>query len=163
MAPEFSRRVPLGRIGAEGLAVRVEANEAERAAVAARLGLPEIRSLACDFSLQPAGRERIAASGRLRAEVVQVSVVSLDPFAAAVAEDFTCAFVPADTLSDEIDPDSEDELPYEGEALDLGEAATEQLALALDPYPRAPGEALEESGEAPPGAFDALDVLRKRN
>ena len=49
-------------------------------------------------------------------------------------------------------------------ALDVGEAVAEQLSLALDPYPRAPGVALEkqwtgEGGAAKP--FAALDKLRK--
>ena len=45
----------------------------------------------------------------------------------------------------------------------LGEAATEQLALALDPYPRMPGsgevaDLLPETG----GAFAGLAALRFR-
>jgi hypothetical protein len=57
---------------------------------------------------------------------------------------------------------------------DLGEAVAEQLALALDPYPRAPGaelpaeaaEAGSEEGEAtapgPAAPFAALAGLRRR-
>ena len=37
-----------------------------------------------------------------------------------------------------------------GATIDLGEATVEQLALALDPFPRKPGIALpEEAAEAP--------------
>ena len=32
-----------------------------------------------------------------------------------------------------------DEIPYEGDRIDLGEATVEQLALGLDPFPRRPG------------------------
>ena len=32
--------------------------------------------------------------------------------------------------------------PIEGGIIDLGEAVAQQLALALDPYPRAPGAAI---------------------
>ncbi len=59
---------------------------------------------------------------------------------------------------------SEDELPYEGGVLDLGEAAAEQLALALEPYPRAPGEEIEPredaSGQRP---FAGLASLRRQS
>jgi hypothetical protein len=54
-----------------------------------------------------------------------------------------------------------------GETLDLGEALAEQLALALDPYPRAPGASLaaaeDEEDESPArGPFAGLAPLRKR-
>lgn len=143
--------------------MRVEANERERQAVAARLGLPEIRALSCAFRLLPAGPGRIEAWVGLRASVVQISVVSLEPFETEVAEDVSCIFVPAGTETDDIDPEAEDELPYEGDSLDLGEAATEQLALALDPYPRRPGEELPGGEGSRPSAFTALAALRKQN
>ena len=40
--------------------------------------------------------------------------------------------------------------------IDLGEAAAEQLALALDPYPRAPGAVLEMEEEPEAAPFAAL-------
>ena len=73
------------------------------------------------------------------AAVTQTCVVSLDDFNATVEEVFQARFVPSGDESDDIDPESEDELPFEGNLIDLGEAAAEQLALALDPYPRLPG------------------------
>ncbi len=63
--------------------------------------------------------------------------------------------------SEEDDPDEPDQLVYDGVAVDLGEATVEQLALALDPYPRKPDAVLpvldtDESG----GGFAALAKLR---
>ncbi len=78
------------------------------------------------------------ARGHLQARVLQTCVVSLDEFEAAVDEIFSLRFVPEGTETDDPDPESEDEMPYSGDVLDLGEAAAEQLALALDPYPRKP-------------------------
>ena len=96
--------------------------------------------------------------------MVQTSVLSLEPFEASIAEDFTCVFVPAGMETDEIDPESDDELPYEGEYLDLGEAAAEQLALALDPYPRAPGEETSQhEPEFEPLPFARLAGLRRQS
>ena len=57
---------------------------------------------------------------------------------------FQLRFVPVGAESDDTDPESEDEIPYAGGVLDLGEAAAEQLALALDPFPRKPGAALPD-------------------
>ena len=47
--------------------------------------------------------------------------------------------VPAGQESDDADPEAPDEIGYADGMLDLGEAAAEQLALALDPYPRSAG------------------------
>ena len=148
MTPEFSRLLSLARIGAAGRAIAIEANPAERAALALRMRLPEILSLACDFELRPIAAGAVAADGLLRARVVQTCVVSLDPFEASVEEQFALRFVPEDRESGTIDPDAVDEIPYSGGTVDLGEVAAEQLALALDPYPRKPGvprpEAVQE-------------------
>ena len=40
----------------------------------------------------------------------------------------------------ELTDDQLDELPLEGDTLDLGELVAQSLALALDPWPRAPKE-----------------------
>jgi hypothetical protein len=55
-----------------------------------------------------------------------------------------------------------DEIPTgPGAVADLGEALAEQLALALDPYPRAPDAALPpEAEEAPASPFARLAALR---
>lgn len=163
MSVEFSRPVPVERIGGTPSETRVEAGPAERAALAVRLGLPSVAALACTFRLVRLGRGVIEAEGDLAARVEQVCVVSLEPFEAAVAEHFRARFVPAGSESDDDDPESVDEIPYEGAMIDLGEAAAEQLALALDPYPRKPGAHLPEAaGEADGGPFAALSALRRR-
>ena len=104
------------------------------------------------------------AEGALRARVTQVCVVSTDPFEAELSEDFVLCFAPEDEIPDEIDPnDPVDMVPMTGETIDLGEAAAEQLALALDPYPRRPGAEppwFEEA--APPAPFAALARLKSR-
>jgi uncharacterized metal-binding protein YceD (DUF177 family) len=161
MKPEFSRTLPLARIG--GATSRtVEAREPERAAVAARLGLNAVHQLRCGFQLCPAEPGAVLATGKLRARVTQTCVVSLEPFETVVNEDFRVRFVPAGTESDNIDLDTDDEIPYQGTALDLGEAAVEQLALALEPFPRKPGAELPEAAEEATGPFAALARLRGR-
>ena len=137
--PEFSRRVPLHRIGAHGLDQDIEANEAERSALAVRLKLPAVVSLRCRYRLAAPVGGLVEAEGELRAEVTQVCVVTLEPFEAVVAERFTLRFVPEGTEDDGLDPEAPDELPYMDGVIDLGETAAEQLALGLDPYPRRPG------------------------
>lgn len=144
MTPEFSRPLRTEQVGLGGLDITVEANDAERAALADRLKLPAVRALSCRFRLHPTPGGAFAAEGWLAATVTQTCVVSLEDFDAAVMEHFTVRFVPPCTESSDVDPDSEDEIPFAHGVIDLGEAATEQLALALDPWPRKPGAVLPD-------------------
>ncbi|MBV8592269.1 MAG: DUF177 domain-containing protein [Acetobacteraceae bacterium] len=146
MTPELHRPVPADQIASQGEEMIVEASAAECAALALRFGLPEVVSLRCRFRLSPASGGAVAALGHLRARVVQVCVVTLEPFEALVEERFSVRFVPEGTETDLIDPEAEDEIPYANGILDLGEASAEQLALALDPYPRKSPDSLP-SGE----------------
>jgi hypothetical protein len=65
---------------------------------------------------------------------------------------------------DDPDPEAMDEIVCACGIVDLGEAAAEQLALALDPYPRAPGAELPEIEMEPePHQFASLDALKRRH
>jgi uncharacterized metal-binding protein YceD (DUF177 family) len=162
MTPEFSRSFSLDRLRSGGaVEVLVEANPAERAALASRFGLPAIGALRCRFVLRSVPGGSVAAEGVLEARVTQVCVVSLDPFEAGLTEQFAIRFVPEGTESEDEDPDSMDEIPFTDSTLDLGEAAAEQLALALEPYPRKPGAELPEYGEEASGPFAALAQFRR--
>lgn len=159
---EMARPVAIDRIGSGGLQMTVEATPSERDSIAQRLMLPGVSALQCRFDLKRLAGSVIAAQGALAATVTQTCVVTLDEFDAAVAEEFEVRFVPAGTESDDDDPDAPDELPYPAGAIDLGEAAIEQLALALDPYPRKPGLAESETDdESEPSPFAALAALRR--
>ncbi len=166
MTPELHRPVTADRIGADGLDIVVEASETERVALAQRMQLPAILALSCRFHLKRAVADGIEATGLLRARVVQTCVVSLDDFESDVEERFAIRFVVAGQESDDPDPEAEDEIPFEHGVIDLGEAAAEQLGLALDPYPRQPGATLSESGDhnaSPDHPFAALAVRRRPN
>jgi uncharacterized metal-binding protein YceD (DUF177 family) len=165
MSVEFSRRVAVERIATAGHPAghdrAVEADAAELAKLATRLQLPAVNALTCRFRLRPTPDDAIAAEGWLDAVVTQTCVVSLDEFTTLVSEHFIIRFVPAGRESDDIDPESEDEIPYNDGVIDLGEAAVEQLALALDPWPRKPDAALPEAVEDEPASpFTALRQKR---
>ncbi|OUJ16118.1 DUF177 domain-containing protein [Acetobacter sp. DsW_063] len=121
--------------------VSIEANEIERNAMARRLGLPAIASFSCRYRLNAEARGRVLAEATLTTRLTQICVVTLEPFEDALVERFAVRFVPeTDMREDDLsDVDSIDETPYAGDNIDIGEAATEQLGLILDPYPRRPG------------------------
>ncbi len=157
MPPEFHRPLPVDRISASGFAHRIEATQAERVALSERLGIPTLAMLMCDFRLRREGQGVIAANATLQARVTQVCVVSLDEFDTDIALEFRVRFVPAALENEDIDLEAEDEIAYNGEKIDLGEAAVEELALALDPYPRKPGAELPADAQEPEASpFAAL-------
>lgn len=164
-SPEFSRPIRVDALGAEPTRIAIEADAAERAAVAKRFGLPAIARLAAEAELVREN-EAIVATGRLRATVTQSCVASGDPVDAEIDEPFELVFRrrPTTARPDEEVELSEAELDvifHDGASVDLGEAAAETLALSLDPYPRAAGAdaALKAAGvksEEEAGPFGAL-------
>lgn len=165
MTPEFSRIVNLARLPAEGREERLEARPAECAALARRFGILGVNRIAARLRLRPEPGGLATVDGRLEAEVVQACVVTLDPVVQAIDEPVRLRILSAGEAPSE-DPEAPDEIEAEGDSVDLGEAIAEQLALALDPYPRAPDAALpgEGEGEEPPpsGPFAGLAAFRKR-
>lgn len=170
MTPEFSRPFRLDELGSAPRTVTIEADAAERAALATRFGLLAIDSLAADAQLTREG-DTVTAQGTLRADVTQACVASGEPVPAAITEGFNLRFVPAGSEHDaeevELQESELDEIDYEGSAIDLGEAAAQTLALALDPFPRAPNadEKLRDAGvigEEDAGPFAALKALKDK-
>jgi uncharacterized metal-binding protein YceD (DUF177 family) len=140
MTTELFRPVSLAKIGPAGLDIVVRATAEECAAIAARMGLPAVQSLGCSYRLTVEnGGVSVFAKGRLRAEVTRVCIVSAEDFESLVDDEFEVRFVPAGTEREDPDTDLPDEIPYEADTIDLGEATAEQLGLALDPYPRIEG------------------------
>ena len=163
-APEFSRPLPLGLVGPEGRREVLEADEAERAALARRFGIPAVESLRAELRLSPDADGAVRAEGDLRAAVVQTCVVTLEPVPQTVEEPVALRLLPPGREPSD-DPDEEaDEVPTRHGVADLGEAVAEQLALALDPHPRAPGAALpaeaSEPGEHPMAALAKLRAAK---
>jgi len=164
MTPELHRPLAVERIGSFGVDFLVEADQAERAALAERMQLPAVLSLTCRFHLERDTAGDIMAHGHLLACIVQTCVISLDDFETTVEEHFTVRCVPEGEESDDCDPESLDELGCAEGILDLGEAAAEQLALALDPYPRAPGAELPDLEVAPDEhQFAGLAAFKRLN
>jgi uncharacterized metal-binding protein YceD (DUF177 family) len=159
---EMMRPVAIDRIGTTGLDMIVDAEPAELTAIATRLLLPVVERLHCSFRLKRLEDSVIEASATLAAGVTQTCVVTLDEFKQMISEEFTVRFVPEGSETEDYDPDSPDQIPYPAGVIDIGEAAIEQLALALDPYPRRPGlgEPAEEVPETP-NKFAALAALRR--
>ena len=160
-ANPFVRLVRVDALPKDAMSQVIEANAAERAALATLNGLVGIASLKADLRLTRAGRGAVRVRGDVSAEVTQTCVVTLEPIEACVREEVDVRFAEpglertggmlnvADK-SELLDLGAEDPPdPIDNGRIDLGALVAEFLALGLDPYPRKPGAALarEETGE----------------
>ena len=144
---EFSFPVDITQLSSSGRVYDLSADAEERGLVAERLNLSELIQLDAKVTIASAAGGLITVNGALRAEIVQACVVSLEPVKATIAEDFELTFARAakgkkvDKDDDELEVLPDENTPDElmGDEIDLGEVVVEQLALLIDPYPRAPG------------------------
>lgn len=172
MTPEFSRPQRLDTIGDREQSVTIEADAGERAALAARFGLIAVDALSAALAVrrEAAG---VVVRGQVRGHVRQACVVTDVPIESEIDEPLALRFIddtPGQVEEVELDADELNTVPIEGGAIDLGEAVAETMALALDPFPRAPGAeatlreagVLTEEEARPTNAFAALkDKLGK--
>lgn len=165
--PEFSRSLDVRQV--EGKQPHLEANEAERAALAKRFGLVRVDSLTADLDLTRQDRT-VEAHGRLRAEIIQPCAISAEDLPVSIDEELFFRFVPESTAyapDEEVELSAEDcdEIEYTGTHVDLGEAVAQSLGLAIDPYLTGPNAdaARREAGIGTPedqSPFAALKGLK---
>ena len=148
--PEFSAPVDLRALRGGRKRFQLEAGAEERAAIARRLGAPGLERLEGEIELT-ATKAELRAAGVLRAALTRECVSSLEEMTETVEDAFDIVFLRAapdrpvaDGRADDEDAEgvAEDwDAPevHEGDIFDLGEFLTQQLALAMDPFPRKPG------------------------
>jgi uncharacterized metal-binding protein YceD (DUF177 family) len=169
MSDSFAHSLRLDRIS-DGERIDLVADEAERQAVAERLGLETLDRLDAHATLYRT-KDVVRAEGRLAAALDQRCVVTGEPVAAHVDEPFEILFMPepqVDRSEEEIELAATDcdVVFHDGGTIDLGAAIADTLALCLDPYPRSAGAeaALKEAGvldESAAGPFAALAQLKR--
>lgn len=163
---EFERPYALDALRDRPVHHKIAAEPAERAALAKRFGLLTLDKLEAKLTLRRvrAGRA-VRVEGKIAATLKQACVVSLQPVAQTVAEEFAVLFVPPEDLkpvpvdeNGEIDvaalaaeEELEEALP-DG-PIDLGELVAQEFAVAIDPYPRAENAEFQPQwGEPAPAA-----------
>lgn len=170
--PLFQAVVRIDRLPATGRDVAVDLDETSRQHLAQSLRLSAIERFDAALTVVPF-RGGIRAQGRLLARVIQPSVVSFEPVPQDIDEPVDRVFLPdapshKPTPGQEVFVDLEDEdFPdhIEGPEVDLSALLVEVLALAIDPYPRLPGESVDALGldldGAASGPFAELAKLKK--
>jgi uncharacterized metal-binding protein YceD (DUF177 family) len=168
--PEFSRRYRLDALGAGDRAVKIEADRAERAALARRFGLLSLEMLSAEGVVKTEN-QGIIVRGKMLASGTQPCAVTGDPARFALGELFAVGFIaedePENGVEIELSPDDCDTVAHDGNAVDVGEAVAQTLGLALPPFPRSPNAdaALRAAGvisDGEAGPFGALAALRDK-
>ncbi len=183
--PEFSRVLDTEALGEAGKTLKIEASPDERARLAERFGLEGLDSFNAELSLIPEeGGRLFRLTGTFEADVTQTCVVTLEPLETKVSGALDRLYDPAQSENgdDEENFDAEADDPPESALdglIDVGEAAAEQLALELNPFPRKSGVSLAEIStgpdaegaaqegekalsEPPKGPFAILEKLKKK-
>jgi len=152
---KYVRFINVEKLGRDPITFTLEPTEDERADLAKRLEIVAVTSLKASGELtRLEKRSRIELTGRLKAETVQSCVVTLEPVTQKIEENFTVCYTfnKADiTLEDAeyvVGLEEEDlpDLIVDGQ-IDVVQAVMEQIALALEPYPRAKGAENSESAQ----------------
>lgn len=159
---------PVGVADLPSAPVEIVARPTEREALAAAYDLVAVDALSATITVAPAPGGGVIADGRVVADIVQTCVVSLVPVDEHIDETFVVTFVrdasrvpPPGTeiVVEDGTPDPPELL--EGPTLDVGALAEEYFALAINPYPRAPGAVIppELAGDDQPAKASPFAVL----
>ena len=137
-----------------GLSREREAAPDELARVARALDLVACASLKTAYTIVPTIDGRFRLSGRLRAEIGQTCVVTLEPVDSTIEEAFDVTFWPEEDMpaprGGEVDLDEEpDPEPIVAGQIDVGRVVFECLAASVDPFPRKPDATLDWSSSQP--------------
>ena len=145
--PELSRPIDVFS-RRDSHAVSTEAGE--RAAIALRIGVEELRSLEASVAVERSGRGGdVTLRGELSATVAQKSVTRGDLIVSDVTAPIDFWVVVSDGDGD-IDDDDRDVVETSDGMVDLGEIVVQTLSLEVDPYPgtgTASGEPVASYGD----------------
>lgn len=163
--------VHVARLPQKGLRVLVEADAAQKLALASAHGLLSVEKWRAELEVTPWKRNGVRVEGKVRADITQACVVTLEPVTARIDEPVEGLFLPdtsrlgregfgdgGEILIDAEGPDSPE--VFSGDTIDVGALAEEFFGLAIDPYPRKRGVALDLSHEGEPEESEFQQKLR---
>lgn len=164
---EWSYFLDIGEIEGGRHALSISPDDGARKRLAQRLGLVSLDVLKADIVVERrSGEATFHVKGRMEAEVTQSCVVTLEPVADRIRDDFEAWFADpgaavsiarlrherqsrsghgeVPVLSEKDDPE-----PLSGGKIDLGELVTQYLSLSVNPYPHAEGAVFEVGDDGP--------------
>ena len=170
----ISHPYELGRLPQAGDEVVIAPSADDLTRIAHWAGVERVDALKAKIDLRKLSPTRYAFDAELEADIVQSCVVTLDPVHSHIARSFTrdlflsptARHVPKEVVVDvaPLDEDGREEIT--SLRYDLAVPVLEELVLAIDPYPRAPGVAFEppqNGADSPEHPFAVLKGLKSRS
>lgn len=170
--PPISRIFDLSDLSDAGAEVTIAANEEQRKQLAEWVGVVAVDRFEARVMLKRRAANRFAYDADLAADLVQSCVVTLEPVAAVlrlpVSRALHLSKYPAGgkLSAEELSPTAEDgPEEIQNSRYDLAGPLLEEFALAIDPYPRAPGVAFTPPEEQAPAEspFAVLKGIKSGN
>jgi uncharacterized metal-binding protein YceD (DUF177 family) len=171
----YARPFALDTLSGRGAEVSIEPRAGERAKIAEWLGVMAVETLAATVRITRLGEARYRYEAHFTADVVQACVVTLEPVPSHLAAEFSREYrveersrprrlpLAGSQTPSNLDEDEPELLP--NPVLDLAAPVLEELSLALDPYPRAPGASFEAKPQVdlpPESPFAVLSALKPK-
>ena len=166
-----SFKANVARLPNKGLMVVVEADPAQRIALAEEHDLLSVERYRAELLVAPWKRNGVKISGKVVADITQACIVTLEPVAAHIDEPVDALLLPeqsklgrqgfdggGEILLDAEGPDSPE--TFSGDTIDVGALAEQFFGLAIDPYPRKQGVSLDTVGDSEPEESDFQKKLR---
>jgi uncharacterized metal-binding protein YceD (DUF177 family) len=166
----WSFPVVVAKIPDGGSHVTFEADASQRDALAVVAGVRDVQMASATFDLAPPRGRGVHVTGRVKARIGQVCVVTLEPLDSEIDEEIEAIFAEPDSAAaakPKSDPGEEEPDPPElivNGVIDLGKLAADMFFLGIDPYPRKPAAVFEADGapEDPEDhPFAALKALKQ--
>lgn len=162
----------VARLPNKGMPVTIVATDRQRDELAATHGLEAVERYEAELLVAKWKRNGVRVVGQVTADIVQSCVVTLEPIPAHISEQIDSLFLPQDSKlgrlgfegGGEILLDAEgDDAPetFSGDAIDVGALAEQIFGLAIDPYPRKAGAALDQAVQGGPAETPAGPLQQK--
>ena len=153
-----------------GLGMTREAAAEMRETLAKALGIDACVRLVARYAIKPFESGRFELHGNVEMEARQTCVVTLEPITRTYRVRLGVAFWPPELLGDGPGPDidslADDPEPIEDGRIDVGRIVYEELASAIEPFPRSDGATLKWEDRNEPARdnpFAVLERLKKRS
>jgi hypothetical protein len=172
-APPVHRPYDLSALGRAGAEIAIVLTNQELQRLARWLEVEAVEGFAAKVALRKHSPSRYSYLAKLDAKILQNCVVTLEPVRSVVEREiarelYLASAVRRSLPKDAVTPAIDDEVTEEIESADYDLAAPllEELSLAIDPYPRAPGVEFEppkDGRDEDEGPFAALKALKGQN
>lgn len=143
---EFSRVFDVGELQDDGSSRELKASPEELTALQKRYGLDALDEVRGELKISALEAGAMKVTGKIFARLSQTCVVTLEPVDEVIGEFISIAYLPEgaeDPEEEEVDPLSDEEYEFfDGKSVDLGELVAQQIAAAINPYPRKDGAEL---------------------